>query len=85
MEKDNLIQKKSFDFTLSIIGLYKVLVKNNEWVISKQLLRSATSIEPMLRRALLAKAAKILSIKCPLHRKKPEKPGIGLSFSMGAS
>ncbi|MDD2272297.1 MAG: four helix bundle protein [Desulfuromonadaceae bacterium] len=42
--KDNLIQQKSYDFTLQIIVLYRKLCKANEYVLSKQLLRSGTSI-----------------------------------------
>ncbi len=34
----------SFSFSLQIISLYKEFVKHNEYVLSKQLLRSATSI-----------------------------------------
>ena len=44
MSKENLILNKTFEFSLDIIELYKVLRENNEFVISKQLLRSATSI-----------------------------------------
>jgi four helix bundle protein len=42
--KDNIIQKKSYDFALQIIALYRKLCKSNEYVLSKQLLRSGTSI-----------------------------------------
>ncbi len=42
--KENLIQQKSYDFALKIIALYRNLVKTNEFVLSKQLLRSGTSI-----------------------------------------
>ncbi len=42
--KDNIIQQKSYDFALKIIELYRSLVKGNEYVLSKQLLRSGTSI-----------------------------------------
>lgn len=42
--KDNIIQKKSYDFALLIIALYLKLRNNNEFVMSKQLLRSGTSI-----------------------------------------
>lgn len=42
--KENVVKNKSFDFSLSIIELYKKLQKQREFVISKQLLRSATSI-----------------------------------------
>ena len=38
------IQMMSYNFALRIISLYKVLVKNNEYTLSKQLLKSATSI-----------------------------------------
>lgn len=38
------IKEKSFKFALDIIDLYKKLVKNSEFVISKQLLKSGTSI-----------------------------------------
>jgi four helix bundle protein len=35
---------KSFDFAIEIINLYKMLIENKEYILSKQLLRSATSI-----------------------------------------
>ena len=44
MAKDNIILNKSFDFALRIIFLYKDLVENKEFVLSKQLLKSGTSI-----------------------------------------
>lgn len=44
MQKDNLIKDKTFDFALLIIELYKICKSQNEYVISKQLLRSGTSI-----------------------------------------
>ena len=42
--KDNLIQQKSYDFALKVIGVHRKLCKNGEFVLSKQLLRSGTSI-----------------------------------------
>jgi len=36
--KDNIIKDKSFDFALKIIDLYKQMIANNEYVLSKQLL-----------------------------------------------
>jgi four helix bundle protein len=42
--KDSIVKKKSFDFALQIIDLYKILIEQKEFVLSKQLLRSATSI-----------------------------------------
>ena len=42
--KENIIKDKSFAFALSIIKLYTHLKNNKEYIISKQLLRSGTSI-----------------------------------------
>ena len=42
---ENTIENKSFDFAVRIVNLYKYLtITNNEYVLSKQLLRSGTSI-----------------------------------------
>ncbi|MDR6301869.1 four helix bundle protein [Mesonia maritima] len=42
--KKNIVKNKSFEFSLKIIELYKILQSQKEYVISKQLLRSGTSI-----------------------------------------
>ena len=41
---ENIILKKSFQFALNAIETYKVLKSKNEFVLSKQFLRSSTSI-----------------------------------------
>jgi four helix bundle protein len=43
-ENKNLIVIKSLEFALKVIELYKLLVNENEYVLSKQLLRAGTSI-----------------------------------------
>ena len=58
MQKDNLIQQKSFDFALAIIELYKELTTTKEYVISKQLLRSATSIGAKIEEAIAGQSKK---------------------------
>ncbi|MBA5850040.1 four helix bundle protein [Clostridium sp. cel8] len=41
----NLVEKKSFDFAVDIVDMYKRLSENNcEYIMSKQLLRSGTSV-----------------------------------------
>lgn len=42
--KESIIQKKSFDFAVSIVNLYKELSKTGDSTILRQVLRSATSI-----------------------------------------
>ena len=44
MAGESIIQKKSFEFALEIIQLYRELEQQREYVLSKQLLRSGTSI-----------------------------------------
>ena len=45
MKKDNIIQKKSFAFAVRVVNLYKYLTtQKKEYVLSKQLLRSGTSV-----------------------------------------
>ena len=48
--KENVIKDKSFDFALRIINLYKYLSEEKkEYVLSKQLLRSWTSVGANIR------------------------------------
>ena len=49
MEKRNVIKEKSFAFAIEIVFLYKVLAERNEFILSKQLLRSGTSIGANIR------------------------------------
>lgn len=56
--KDNLIQNKTFQFSKDIIALYVDLQKNKEFVISKQLLRSATSIGANVEEAIAGQSRK---------------------------
>lgn len=43
-EKPNLIKDKTYEFALNIIQLYQRLRRQKEFVLSKQLLSSGTSI-----------------------------------------
>ena len=47
--KENFIKEKSFLFAIEIVSLYKVLVERKEFVLSKQLLRSGTSLGANVR------------------------------------
>ena len=50
--KNSIIKEKSFNFALEIIDLYKILQEQKEYILSKQLLRSATSIGANVNEAL---------------------------------
>ena len=49
---DNLILNKSFSFAVDTVDIYKGLCSKNEYVLSKQLLRSGTSVGANVREAL---------------------------------
>ena len=44
MNNKHAIENKSYDFARRIIKVYKYLIQNKEYILSKQLLRSGTSI-----------------------------------------
>ncbi|QCW98654.1 four helix bundle protein [Aggregatimonas sangjinii] len=53
--RDNVIKSKSFDFAVYIVYLYKKLVaEHKEYVMSRQLLKSGTSIGANVREAEFA-------------------------------
>ena len=63
MEK-SIIREKSFDFALEIIKLYKQLRNQKEYVISEQLLRSATSVGANVVEAEAAQSKRTLYPRC---------------------
>jgi len=43
--KESIVQTKSYAFAIKIVNLYKYIISNHkEYVLSKQILRSGTSI-----------------------------------------
>jgi len=53
MKTENLIQKKSFEFAIEVVNAYKYLkYDKNELVLSKQLLKSGTSIGANVEEAI---------------------------------
>ena len=55
MKKD-LILKKSYNLAIRIVNLYKYLNNKKEFIISKQLLRSWTSVWALIREAEFAQS-----------------------------
>ena len=57
MIKENVIKIKSFDFAIEIVSLYKeISVNKREYIMSKQLLKSGTSIGANVREAEFAQS-----------------------------
>ena len=55
IKKENVLKRKSFDFALRMVKLYKYLQEEKkEYIMSKQLMRSGTSVGAMVREAEFA-------------------------------
>ena len=86
MKPNNIILDKSKLFALSIIELYKYLyTEKKEFVISKQILRSATSIGANAKEASLSQSKRDFIAKLSISLKKLGRPNIGLDYYMTAS
>ncbi len=70
MRDDNLIRKKTYDFALEIIKLYKFLTSKNEFVLSKQILRCGTSIGANVEEAQAAQSRKDFMSKLSITSKE---------------
>jgi four helix bundle protein len=66
----NIVQDKSFEFSLSIINLYKKMIEQNEYVLSKQLLSSGTSIGANIEEATAGISRKDFIAKMSISSKE---------------
>lgn len=71
MRQESLIKSRSFDFSVRIVNLYRVLTgTRKEFVMSKQLLRSGTSVGANVVEALSAFSQKDYAAKFSIARKE---------------
>lgn len=69
--KNNVVKNKSFDFAIRIVKLSQYLSnEKKEFTLSKQLLRSGTSIGAMVEKLNMLKAKTILFINLQSHKKR---------------
>lgn len=68
--KESIVQKKSFQFSLKIISLYKKLHQENEFIISNQILRSGTSIGANVEEALAGQSKRDFTAKMSISSKE---------------
>ncbi|MFV0150916.1 four helix bundle protein [Empedobacter falsenii] len=68
---ENIVKNKSFAFAVRVVNLYKFLVVNQkEFVLSKQLLRSGTSVGALVREAEHAETKKDFIHKMAIAQKE---------------
>lgn len=78
MKKDNSIQQKSFAFAIRIVNLYQYLIaEKKEFILSKQLLRSGTSVGANIEESIGGQSDKDFCQKLAFHTRKLEKQFIG--------
>ena len=66
----NILKEKSFDLALNIIQISKDLQNKNEYVLSKQLLRSGTAIGALVRESQHAESSKDFIHKLSIAQKE---------------
>jgi four helix bundle protein len=67
---ESIIREKSFNFSIQIIALYKIMLSQKEYVLSKQLLKSATSIGANVEEALAGQSRKDFIAKMAIASKE---------------
>ncbi|KAB1160557.1 four helix bundle protein [Tenacibaculum aiptasiae] len=68
--KESIVQNKSFQFSLKVISQYKKLHQEKEFIISKQLLRSGTSIGANIEEALAGQSKRDFIAKMSISSKE---------------
>ena len=70
MKTENVIVALSFDFAVETIGLYKSLIEQREFVMSKQLSRCGTSIGANVEEAIAAQCRRDFISKTSIASKE---------------
>jgi four helix bundle protein len=70
---EDIIKVKSFSFAIRIVNLYKTLVSRNEYVLSKQILRSGTSVGANIREAKNAESKADFIHKMGISQKEADE------------
>lgn len=79
--KDNILGEKSYKFALRMIKLYKFMIEEHkEYVLSKQVLRSGTSIGANIEESVHAQSKTDFVHKLSIAQKKRRKQVTGLDY-----
>jgi four helix bundle protein len=68
--KENIILIKTFNFSMEVLQLNKMLIKQHEYIISRQLLRCCTSIGANVEEAGAASSRKDFALKMSIASKE---------------
>ncbi|MBW5290426.1 MAG: hypothetical protein Rsou_0831 [Candidatus Ruthia sp. Asou_11_S2] len=68
--RENIVKNKSFIFAVRVVKIYQFLTNKKEYVLSKQLLRSGTSVGVMVKEAEHAKSKADFKHKMAIAQKE---------------
>ncbi|WP_040756450.1 four helix bundle protein [Winogradskyella psychrotolerans] len=78
---ESILRNKSYDFALNIVELYKTLASDKrEFILSKQFMRSGTSIGTNIREAEFAQSSKDFIHKMSIALKEANETDYWLSI-----
>ena len=84
-KKPNIIKNKTYKFALNIINIYKQMLKQNEFILSKQLIRSGTSIGANVEEATAAQSRKDFISKMSISSKEARETNYWLRLLRDSS
>src|SRR3954451_24204923 len=82
--RENAVQHRTFDFAPQVIALYTQLRHDHEYVLSKQLLRSGTSIGANVEEALAGQSRSDFISKMSIARKEARETKYWLRLLQGS-
>jgi len=80
MKTNNAVKDKAFDFALDMISLFKIHQEKKEFIISKQLLRSGTSIGANINEAMAGQSKRDFISKMSIASKESRESGYWLEL-----
>lgn len=78
--KENILLKETFEFSLMIVSYSELLELNKKYTISRQIIRSGTSIGANSKEAQNAESKADFIHKLKIALKKPMKQSIGCFY-----
>ena len=83
--KPNIIKEKTYQFAIDIVLLYKEMMNQNEFVLSKQIVRAGTSIGANIEESVAAQSRKDFISKMAISSKEARETNYWLRLIRDAN
>ena len=83
--KPNIIKEKTYRFAIDIVLLYKEMMKRNEFILSKQIVRAGTSIGANIEESVAAQSRKDFISKMAISSKEARETNYWLRLIRDAN